>query len=104
MKEISMNHVKSGGAWGAMVVVYSSENLQAALDVSIDIWCKEKRVAGRNFKIGDALRTEKFERVGDVEVWLSEHSGSASLKWGVLWSVIDQLTEANWKFGDFQIS
>ncbi len=104
MLNISMNYVKSG-AWTALVSISAKNGLCSALHVSIDVECRSRRVAGRDFWIGEALRTEKFEAIADIEKWLSQNIGSAGLKWGIIWSVVDQVTEGdNRKFGDFQIS
>ncbi len=96
-----MKKVRSG-AWSALV---SAERvgIRAATKVEITIF-RPRFVGGerivKTFMVGDALRTEKFESIKDIEDWLKRQSGSAGLKWGVIYSVIDQVTEL---VGDFEV-
>ncbi len=96
-----MVSIKSG-AWTATVAV-ERVGMVAASRVTVTIFCP-RAVGGekivRTFMVGDALRTEKFDSISTIEDWLKRFSGSAGLKWGVIYSVIDQMTEI---VGDFEI-
>ncbi len=89
-------------AWRALAKV-ERRGLLAASVVTITIF-RPRFVGGEKiekvFMIGDALRTEKFESIKDLEDWLKKQSGSSGLKWGILYYVIDKITEV---VGDFEI-
>lgn len=48
----------------------------------------------RVFKIGSAVKSCKFEKIEDVEKWLSEDSNvcGVSLKWAVLGVVVSKIS------------
>lgn len=80
--------------WEAEIERIPNNGPKAAMHVSIDLYIGPKLMAEKEFRIGTALNTRKFESLSDVEKWLKSACESADLKWDIMATVGGMMSKA----------